>query len=222
MGTFSGWQGDLVAPQEWREPRWLGYNTGASAGRLKLEGPSAGSGTTSYLLVSKTNQWKSVIVPTLSFGLKRVFFGRKQEKTFWFHKSFYVIRKESTFGSNHPTSFSCEHCRRAILPIHTGKGVLLFFSKLHLSPQKWPLTGSGMKPSQLALWPTGRSSRNYDFEGQNGEIRRTPELQDEFSKRHINPLGGLRCILWIILFSITEMWTQNTLLQAYGNINITE
>lgn len=42
MGTFSGWQGDLVAPEEWREPGWLGCNAGTSA----VE-PSTGSGTTS-------------------------------------------------------------------------------------------------------------------------------------------------------------------------------
>lgn len=56
MGTFSGWQGDLVAPQEQREPWWLGYDAGASAVWLNLEGPSAGSGATSYILVFKANQ----------------------------------------------------------------------------------------------------------------------------------------------------------------------
>lgn len=55
-GTFSGWQRDLVAPQKQREPWWLGYNASASVVQLKLAGTSAGSGTTSYLLVSKTNQ----------------------------------------------------------------------------------------------------------------------------------------------------------------------
>lgn len=60
-----------MAPQEQWEPQWLGYSTRTSAVWLKLKGPSAGSGATSHLLVSKTNQQNSVIVPTLSFGLER-------------------------------------------------------------------------------------------------------------------------------------------------------
>lgn len=203
MGTFSGWQGDLVAAQEQREPWWLGYDAGASAVWLNLEGSSAGSGATSYILVFKANQWNTVIVLILSFGLKRGFLVGNRRKILLILQIFYVIRMENVFGPNHPTCFSCQHCGRAVLPIRTGKGVPLFFSKLHLWLQKWSLTGSGGKPSQLALWPRVGSCRRDDFEGQN-EIR-THELQDEFSKRHINPLGGLLYILWIRLFSVTEM-----------------
>lgn len=72
--------------------------------------------------------------------------------------------------------------------------MLSFFSKLFMTSEIGFMR-IWKDPSQLALWPTGRSSRNYDFEGQNGEIRKTPEQQDEFSKRHINPSGGLLSFL---------------------------
>lgn len=58
MGTFSGCQGDLVAPQEWREPQWLDCNASASVVQLELKRPSAGSSIVSYLLVSKTKSMK--------------------------------------------------------------------------------------------------------------------------------------------------------------------
>lgn len=74
--------------------------------------------------------------------------------------------------------------------------MLSFFRKLFMT-SKIGFNRIWKDPSQLALWPTRRSSRSDDFEGQNEEIRKTPELQDEFI--NINPLGGLLCFLCCIL-----------------------
>lgn len=97
--------------------------------------------------------------------------------------------------------------------------MLPFFSKLFMTTEMG-FNRTWKDPSQLILWPTGRSSRSDDFEGQNGEIRSIPQMQDEFSKRHTNPLGGLLCFLSIKLVCVTEMGTQtiNRNLDYYASL----
>lgn len=167
----------------------MGFNTSAS---LTLEGPSTDSGTTLSFLILKRNPWNSVILPILSFSLERGFgfcFG-----LIWFDLVGWVggvffCRKHRQYLSDLLKASVLLEWRLnliwTILPasaVSVAKGSYIINSyrkRCAFILQQTTFMTSEMAFNKIwkeakstSLWPTGKSSKSDDFEGQNGEISR--------------------------------------------------